>query len=640
MSFVDAWGLKPVVAIALLHREQGLAACGLDAAEIDRVVQAGASAAAEADALRRDGDQLLRKGDEAALRRRAPADNARIAALAADEAATVEAIAGDRVGCVLDRLAGYWEEDRARAGSRRDAVSVTCNVYATQFDANSSDEVAIPDYCIKFANLGWETCSSGYAAPPYEVDITRGGYSDHVWVGDVGPWNIDDNYWNEADDPERPRRMFTDLDPCWNEARAAYYDDYNGGRDQYDRSVSNPAGLDLAVEIADNLGLAYLENDWVDLSFPWESYAVYPTFSLALAQDPRVDQPADTRGADGVFDAYPGQTWTERVVLTNFGGARGEGAVVGLLAQDGLTVTRWDVWSDYPYGDQASWAPNDADDNPANPAHDAPGGAFSLVLGGMAPGESKMITLTLQATTAAAGLPELRAWVSHVDGVYEKADWDAAPTNVDGAQTWNGGNLRVAGAHDLWASQTAWDFEDGTAQGWWAANALTPTVTDGHLDLRVEGADPQVVSGWFTVTAGAEDHLLLRVNNGTDATTGRIYWARTDTLDFAEERSVGLSLPTEAGWHDLRVGLGGLPGWTGTPCRLRLDPGDTATGTLLVQSITLEADAAEGEDTGPPAAEVVASSGAGCGCGGGGAGAPTGLLLVAWMTGRRRARVG
>ena len=59
---------------------------------------------------------------------------------------------------------------------------------------------------LAIANLGWETCSPGYGAPPYEVDITRGSYSDHVWVGDVGPWNIDDNYWNPATNHDRPRR--------------------------------------------------------------------------------------------------------------------------------------------------------------------------------------------------------------------------------------------------------------------------------------------------------------------------------------------------------------------------------------------------------------------------------------------------
>ncbi len=635
--FVDAFGLKPVVAITLLHREESLLSCGLDADTVAGIVAAGVVAASEADALRREGDVLLRKGDAEGLRRRAPLDNARVAALAATEAAAVETLAGERLGCVLERLSGYWDEDRARGAGRRDAVSVTCNVFATQFAANTSDEVAIPDYCIKFANLGWETCSPGYGAPPYEVDIARGGYSDHVWVGDVGPWNIDDNYWNTPTDPDRPRRLYTDLDLCWNEARAAYYDDYNGGYDQYDRQVSNPGGLDLAVEIADNLGLAYLQNDWVDLTFPWEGYTVYPTFTMSSATDARADQPLDTRGADGGADFYVGQSWDVRIVLTNTGGERGEGTTIGLVAQEGLTVTRWDVYSDYPNADQATWAPNDADDNPSNPAHDDPGGAFSLILGGMAPGESKMARLTARATGTGAGLPELRTWVSHVDGYYEKADWDAAPTNVDAAQTWNGGNLRIASAYDLWDPQTQWDFEDGTSEGWWVGGAATASVTDGHLDLRVEGADPQLVSGWFTAVAGPEDHLLLRVNNGTTSADGRLYWARIDAESFAEERSAPLAFPTDAGWHDLTVALGGLPGWTGRPTRLRLDPADAASGTLLIQSVEL--DAAGAGDTGPPGAEVVASGEAGCGCTSGTAGGSGTALALALIGVARRRRV-
>lgn len=641
----EAWGRVPVVDVTLARRAQSLDACGLEPDRVDAILAEGREVAGAADTLRREGDARLRAGrlDVEAVARH----NDGVAALAAREAERVGTLAGDALPCVLDALDAGWRYDRARGtldlgGARRETRTVTCEVYATQFDANTSDEVAIPDYCIKFANLGWETCSAGYAAPPYVVDIARGGWSTSVWVGDVGPWNIDDNYWNEADDPDRPRRLFRDLDPCWNEARAAYYDDYNGGLDQYGRSVSNPAGLDLAVEVADQLGLAYLENDWVDLTFPWETEATWPALSLGAAHGARADQPADTRagagvGGDGVPDMYVGQEWTAQVVATNGGDARAEGTTLGFEAPAGLTVTRWDVYTDDPYADATTWRPSDANDNPANPAHDAPGAAFVLAVNGLAPGESKLVELGVRAT-AGTHPAELRAWVAHVDGVYEKAGWDGAPTNVEGSQGWNGGDLRVAAPVDVWPAQTTWAFDDGTADGWWAANALTLTNPGGHLVLGLTAADPQVVSGWFEVHAGAGDRLSLLLNNGTTGTEGRLYWAGEDGV-FDEARALPVALPTTAGWHTVEVPVGSAAGWTGVVTRLRLDPPEGA-GNLLVDQVVLDAASAAGDDTGLPAAQVRRAEGAGCGCGGGGPASTAGVALAGGVlvwAGRRRA---
>jgi hypothetical protein len=68
-------------------------------------------------------------------------------------------------------------------------------------------------------------------------------------VRDVGPWNEDDNYWdlsewlNIGDGPYR--RKFDELSICMPEARAAFEKDFNNGRDQFDREVLNPVGVDL-----------------------------------------------------------------------------------------------------------------------------------------------------------------------------------------------------------------------------------------------------------------------------------------------------------------------------------------------------------------------------------------------------------
>ena len=162
------------------------------------------------------------------------------------------------------------KEIHSKVTSRRDSRSVTYNVFATQYHGETDYEVAIPDKYIKFANREWEQ-HPGYPGSNYRVDLRRGGYSvSRVLVWDVGPWNIDDNYWNAPVHPERPRRLFTDLPTGMPESQAAYFDGYHGGTDQYGRTVVNPSAVDLTPSVAADLGLVYLQNDWIDVTFTWE----------------------------------------------------------------------------------------------------------------------------------------------------------------------------------------------------------------------------------------------------------------------------------------------------------------------------------------------------------------------------------
>ncbi len=170
----------------------------------------------------------------------------------------------------------------------------TSRVFASQYNPTNpgSVEVAVPDKCVKFAarrdtnNLAKSGCSSGYRLDlDYRVVVTRAsGQSAALPVNEVGPWNVDDNYWNQPGGV-RPRRRFTDLPVGLPESEAAFQQDYNtkpcknlngtpsgrsDGADQFDRCVLNPAGIDLSVAAAAQLGLGYLKNEWVTVSFLWE----------------------------------------------------------------------------------------------------------------------------------------------------------------------------------------------------------------------------------------------------------------------------------------------------------------------------------------------------------------------------------
>ena len=87
-----------------------------------------------------------------------------------------------------------------------------------------------------------------------------------VPVREVGPWNEDDNYWDAANG-YNPRRLFRDLPLGMPEASAAYFRNYNGGKNQFGDKVLNPAGVDLTPYVASQLGLGAKQNAWVYVNY-------------------------------------------------------------------------------------------------------------------------------------------------------------------------------------------------------------------------------------------------------------------------------------------------------------------------------------------------------------------------------------
>ena len=63
--------------------------------------------------------------------------------------------------------------------------------------------------------------------------------------------------------------MFGSLPRCYGEAWKAFFDGYNGGNDQFGRHVLNGGEIDLSLAFAASLGLAYLQNDYVNVVPLW-----------------------------------------------------------------------------------------------------------------------------------------------------------------------------------------------------------------------------------------------------------------------------------------------------------------------------------------------------------------------------------
>ncbi len=201
-------------------------------------------------------------------------------------------------------------------------------VFATQYEplTPGSIEVAVPDKCAKFAALGNTTALANHGCPAgyglgldYRVVVTLDdGRSATFPVKDVGPWNVDDNYWNSAEaGSPRPRRLFTDLPRGRPEATAAFNDNYHtvanckdvnhqpttvtDGADQFDRCVLNPAGIDLSMAAVDQLGLARGQNVFLTATFLWEPVVAGAKPSIARGATRYLRQTRSSGVADFIY---------------------------------------------------------------------------------------------------------------------------------------------------------------------------------------------------------------------------------------------------------------------------------------------------------------------------------------------------
>ena len=170
--------------------------------------------------------------------------------------ATIEAILPAHLRSQLQVwVNAKWQQEvqefNAEATSTLQAASGGKNfrVFATQYRGYTRYEVALPHRKLKFRG-------------GYRIRIRNGGHRIRVPIKEVGPWNVHDNYWDSR------RDMWKNLPRGLPEAQAAYYNNYNRGRDEFGRKVLNPAGVDLTPRAARKLGLRKYQNAWVSLSLP------------------------------------------------------------------------------------------------------------------------------------------------------------------------------------------------------------------------------------------------------------------------------------------------------------------------------------------------------------------------------------
>jgi hypothetical protein len=177
----------------------------------------------------------------------------------AETKSTIEnLLPGGRESDLASWVDGQWQQEEGEFQASADATfeassrGVRCRVFDTQYHGYTRYEVALPHKKLKFRG-------------GYRVSLRRGDHRTRAPIKEVGPWNIRDNYWRSS----KYRDMWRNLPRCKPEAEAAYFDNYNGGRDQFGRKVLNPAGVDLTPRVARRLGLRKYQNAWLYVRYPW-----------------------------------------------------------------------------------------------------------------------------------------------------------------------------------------------------------------------------------------------------------------------------------------------------------------------------------------------------------------------------------
>jgi len=189
----------------------------------------------------------------------------RVTAAVARTKRKIEAILPEDKSAGLEGWVDRQWDQEVRAASTEDSTAtytasayhrngIRCNVFATQYYGDFRREVALPHNRLMFGRQ-----------PRVHIRRVSGGPSVQPKVKDTGPWNAHNNYWMR----KKRRVMFKRVPRCKSEAQVAYYQNFNGGKDEFGRKVLNPAGVDVTPAVARDMGLKKYQNAWVYVRFPW-----------------------------------------------------------------------------------------------------------------------------------------------------------------------------------------------------------------------------------------------------------------------------------------------------------------------------------------------------------------------------------
>lgn len=132
--------------------------------------------------------------------------------------------------------------------------------------------------------------------------------------------------------------------------------------------------------------------------------------------------------------------------------------------------------------------------------------------------------------------------------------------------------IRARAAQHKPGGLPAWDFAKDR-QGWsfiHAKDAGWPLA--GHLELKLEQADPQLHAPMTFWQAEEAPYLILEAAFKTDQKHGTVYWQAFDQSGFSGESTVNFPVHGDGKFQTYAIHLGASAAYQGEMLRLRIDP--------------------------------------------------------------------
>lgn len=299
-----------------------------------------------------------------------------------------------------------------------------------------------------------------------------------------------------------------------------------------------------------------------------------PDLTLALDFPDASDDFTDGASA-GTIDLYEGDSRTLTLTVTNAGQAAAGTVTIGLeLATPFLRATTYLIESDWNH--PGTFEENSANDSAANPPHDADvGSSVRLVLDAFSPGETKRVTLGLDALAYSLtkdALSDVRFWVVDVPGFYHRDTFEGPADNVGGSQTFQGGELALSRGVDVLAT-THWEWDTDRREGWEPVGGASATLDTSAGVLSLDGAEKTegLERTGLAIDAEKIHGLTLEAAREGGGAAVRVLFVTEDDGSWDGTKSVAGSL-ADGDSTTLTFDLASAPDWKGTVTGLRVLP--------------------------------------------------------------------
>src|SRR5439155_8993817 len=138
-------------------------------------------------------------------------------------------------------------------------------------------------------------------------------------------------------------------------------------------------------------------------------------------------------------------------------------------------------------------------------------------------------------------------------------------------------------------SEQTWGFTaDRNFEGWTTSETVAPVgVLSGSLSGIATDTDPYLVSPSTGKSASLLKHVVVRPKNSTPSTQAKLFFRTLASNSWSDSKSKVVTIKPNSDYTEYTFDMSGVPGWTGTVTRLRLDPID-ATGRFDVDWIRID----------------------------------------------------